>query len=74
MEFRAFRRGTGSAPPDSKAATFPVAFTPLSVRLAILRSISSGESPVTLSMDASRVPSTVTRPGCICEPENPSPR
>lgn len=74
MELSALRRGTGSAPLDSKAATFPTELTPLSVRLASMRPISSGEDPVTLCTEDSRAPSTVGRPGWIWDPLNPSPR
>lgn len=74
MEFNALRRGTGSAPPDSNAATLPTELTPLSVRLASMRPISSGEDPVTRCMEDSRVPSTVGRPGWIWDPLKPSPR
>src|SRR5947208_9981981 len=69
--FSASAARSGGAPPlTSTLATFPSAWTPVSVRPATTRPVVSANVAARASRSA---PSTVRRPGCIAQPRNAVP-
>src|SRR5690242_2495830 len=69
--FRAPDSGPASVSPGSwKLATWPKACTPASVRPA---TETEGDVPLTCSIAATSVPSTVRNPGWAAQPANPAP-